>query len=242
MLMLLDERQIMQIVQQLLNKTKASQAQWRLASGMYYLGLSDDTTIALFREPDVSPDVYVVRIIAPTNELLGELRATENDSTYSLVKVLYDHIRERVSTDLFDEILQEVSQAGVIGKARPEPSFRPRPTPEQVERLLTSLSGEWLLEEWNGMRTRVTVDRLGMYYARSQSQPEYQLKILACNSDCTVAEVGKELLDGRRVRVEVLEIAPDQMKGVVKHTGETIKYIRTRPSPPTNVKIEVVQS
>jgi hypothetical protein len=246
--MILDEFQITRIVQQLLNKTMSGQVRWQLASGSYYLGLPDNTMIALLHEKDAPSDAYVLRIVSPTNDLLGELRAAEKDGFFPQLKMLYEQIQEQVSTDLFDQILQEVSQEGVIGKTtshqsylvvpnvvagvssmgrtRSETSFRARPSPEQVDRLLSSLSGSWMLEE-EDKKTNLIIDRKGGYYVRSQSQPEFRLVILACNDDLTRAEVAKDLPDGKRFRIEVLDIDSAQMKGVVKHTGASIQYIRT---------------
>lgn len=245
--MLFDEFQIMQIMRQLLNKTMSSHVQWQMATGTYYLGLPNNTMIALLREKEDSSDVYVLRIVSPTNDLLGELRASEKDNGFPYLKMLYEKIQEQVSNDLFDQILQEVSQEGVIGKTsrqsyfvapdfvaevsdkentRSATSFRMRPSHEQVKRLLASLSGSWVLEE-AGRKTDVIIDLKGEYYVRSRGQPEFHLVILACNDNLTRAEVAKDLPDGKRFRIEVLEIATERMNGVVKHTGESIQYIRT---------------
>lgn len=223
--MVLNERQMDQILKLLLSRTRDQKLMWYAEQGRIWHPLPNQTTIQLNRSEN-NPEV-TMEIKGDSGEVLGHLRAESND----LLPALYDTALQSAGRSLFAEIVDSLSaDAPAFWSTTSSPPWSAPPAPpqlasEQADAVLRKMAGKWELDFSRG-KEKVSIDECGEYTIIGRSAPSFCLKVLAWNNETGTAEVAKDRPDGTRLQIEYLRITADAMQGHAKHDMHPLSYRR----------------
>jgi hypothetical protein len=231
--------EIEKIANELLEKTRAGQVNWRIAGSSktprrFGVTLPQSRIFIEYQSPHTDADFIALSISRPDNVTVGSLEAAEGTPNWKLLRVLYQEA-SRVALG-WDKVLEDVTEALKTESVGTDAAIPPE---DCATAFLEWAAGEWVLKytpKGEGTKSeRITIHPDGVYDVPGKPQ----LKITAVEYDPVAGTVSfnkTRLADDKRPihHREVLTIASeDAMIGNREGDPEHIlDYTRVKGTKP----------